>query len=212
MSVLAQPVTSCVSSTHNFGTSGWKRLQWEAQPWPPPAGSDDGSGAERSEPLKEQRPPASHCRAPTFAARVCHLGEGVVARVALAPDHAGPTLALAALRVARSRERTDGVAVTRQAGVRAPGVVMKLLETHTHTHRRRERFGERMHTNHNPDRNVTVPRIVWLMTSAHASGQDLCREGNGTRPVLLFSSLVFSLLPFRSAAWCCSGSGLYVSF
>lgn len=65
----------------------------------------------------------------TFAAIRRNLGEGVVAAVALASDHAGLTLTLAAVPVARSGEGADRVAVTQQAGVAAFGTVVVVLET-----------------------------------------------------------------------------------
>lgn len=64
----------------------------------------------------------------TFTAWICDLSKGVVTCVALATNHTGPTLALACLWVTWPWEGTHWVAVTWQAGVRAPRMVMKLLD------------------------------------------------------------------------------------
>lgn len=71
----------------------------------------------------------------TFTAWICDLSKGVVTCVALATNHTGPTLALACLWVAWPREGTHWVAVTWQAGVRAPRMVMKLLDRKADTSR-----------------------------------------------------------------------------
>lgn len=65
----------------------------------------------------------------TFAAVGRHLGEGVVAAVALAPDDAGFTLTLAALPLARPGEGAHRVAVAQQAGVAALRPVVVVLAT-----------------------------------------------------------------------------------
>ena len=65
----------------------------------------------------------------TLAAVGRHLSEGVVTPVTLASDDTGLALALAALPIARSGERADGVAVTQQARLTALGPVVVVLET-----------------------------------------------------------------------------------
>lgn len=67
--------------------------------------------------------------APTFATISRDLGEGVVAAVALAPDHAGLALALAAVAVTRSGEGAERVTVAQQAAVAALGMVVVVLDT-----------------------------------------------------------------------------------
>lgn len=65
----------------------------------------------------------------TFTAVSRDLSKGVVTAVTLASDHAGLTLTLAALSVARSGEGANRVAVAQQAGVAALGAVMVVLVT-----------------------------------------------------------------------------------
>lgn len=64
----------------------------------------------------------------TFAAVSGDLSEGVVAAVALASDHAGLALALAAVAVTRSGEGAERVAVTQQTALAALGTVVVVLD------------------------------------------------------------------------------------
>lgn len=64
----------------------------------------------------------------TFTAAGRNLSERVVAAVALAADHAGFTLTLAAFAIARSGEGADGVTVTEQAGVAALWAIVVVLK------------------------------------------------------------------------------------
>lgn len=64
----------------------------------------------------------------TFTAAGRNLSERVVAAVALAADHAGFTLTLAAFAIARSGEGADGVTVTEQAGVAVLGAIVVVLK------------------------------------------------------------------------------------
>lgn len=66
---------------------------------------------------------------PTFTTISGDLGEGVVAAVALAPDHAGLALALAAVAVTRSGEGAERVTVAQQTAVAALGMVVVVLDT-----------------------------------------------------------------------------------
>lgn len=71
----------------------------------------------------------ARARVLTFAAVSGDLGEGVVAAVALASDHAGLALALAAVAVTRSGEGAERVAFAQQTAVAAPGAVVVVLDT-----------------------------------------------------------------------------------
>lgn len=64
----------------------------------------------------------------TFATVGGDLSEGVVAAVALASDHAGLALALAAVPVAGSGEGAERVAVAQQAAAAALGAVVVVLD------------------------------------------------------------------------------------
>lgn len=64
---------------------------------------------------------------PTFAAAGRHLGEGVVAAVAVAPDDTGLAGTLPAGAVAEARQGPGGVTVAEQTGVAARGAVVVLL-------------------------------------------------------------------------------------
>lgn len=72
---------------------------------------------------------ASIASALTFATMSGDLRKGVVAAVALAPDHAGLALALAAVPVTRSGEGAERVAITQQTALAALRTVVVVLET-----------------------------------------------------------------------------------